>query len=380
MNTRISTNEIVDIYVAMKKEMHTDQATPFFLFNQDFQIIWRNKISRNKFHKFTCLNDFLPFLKDATLEKIIMELSDWQKITVELHEDFPGGFTKFHFYKGPHQCDGRIFECQLFKGEPQPISVEAATKYKTFIQTICNEARPDLAELETKNHLSTPSIMNLKQSFLELERLSEMQEEYAKLDQGTVPHKIRLIDLSAYLTSILEFTRGLLGKAGIDLCSYTPTESILVYTEPEYILRTLAQLISNAAQFREGDSAITIRCEAHDVAMDISVENKGAIPEIVRPTLFQPNFSYHYDGDIGNGLGLFIARGYARFMGGDIFVEERDHTTIFKLSLPLHRDFEPEQNIQSQLCLLLSDIPGGEQFVSSLNCYSKTPPNSETRK
>lgn len=204
------------------------------------------------------------------------------------------------------------------------------------------------------------ALATAKLSTMELRRIYEMQEEFIKLFEGQMPHQIEQVDLSAFLTSVLKCAHNLLQKTDIELCYHLPEESLIVYAEPKYILRALAQLISNAARFRKENTPISVACAAHENFIEISVENTGSIPEKAREKLFELKFSYSPDGR-GCGLGLTVAREYAKFMGGSLNVEEKDCNTVFKMLLPLHYS-DPAESYDYQLRVLISDIPLAYKF------------------
>jgi signal transduction histidine kinase len=65
----------------------------------------------------------------------------------------------------------------------------------------------------------------------------------------------------------------------------------------------------------------------------IVVEDSGpGVPDELRPRLFE-RFA-RGDAAIGSGLGLSIARGYARAHGGDLVYEQSDRGARFELILP----------------------------------------------
>ena len=65
----------------------------------------------------------------------------------------------------------------------------------------------------------------------------------------------------------------------------------------------------------------------------IAVEDSGpGVSDEVRPRLFE-RFA-RADSAVGSGLGLSIARAYARAHGGDLVYEQRDRGARFELVMP----------------------------------------------
>ncbi|HET9868982.1 MAG TPA: HAMP domain-containing sensor histidine kinase, partial [bacterium] len=90
----------------------------------------------------------------------------------------------------------------------------------------------------------------------------------------------------------------------------------------------LANLLSNALKFSPRGSAITLEASERDGRLAIRVLDRG--PGLTPPQLesFRKGQrlanSPGTEGEPGTGLGLFLSRDYARFMGGDLQLLARD--------------------------------------------------------
>lgn len=109
-----------------------------------------------------------------------------------------------------------------------------------------------------------------------------------------------------------------------------------VFGDRHHILQILVNLIGNAVKFSPASSTIRIRADAGGLsARGVAVEDEGpGIAEADRKRVFD-KFERLGAGGEGVGLGLYIARGMARAMAGDLEVEAAPGGGArFLLSLP----------------------------------------------
>jgi PAS domain S-box-containing protein len=106
------------------------------------------------------------------------------------------------------------------------------------------------------------------------------------------------------------------------------------------IVKTILQnLLSNAFKYTLNDGTITVSIEAKD-AIVISVGDTGVgIPTRQQPKIFTRLFradnAKHQDTD-GTGLGLYIVKQMAEYVGGEINFESEEHKgSTFTVTLPL---------------------------------------------
>jgi signal transduction histidine kinase len=101
--------------------------------------------------------------------------------------------------------------------------------------------------------------------------------------------------------------------------------------DPLVIDRVLSNLLTNAVRY--GTPPITISAEQRDRHVRIAVEDcGGGVPPELRPRLFERFARGEQAG--GSGLGLSIARAYARAHGGDLVYYPRDGGARFEFLLP----------------------------------------------
>ena len=98
-------------------------------------------------------------------------------------------------------------------------------------------------------------------------------------------------------------------------------------------------VLDNALRFAPGGSAVTVTPYLHDGDAAIAVCDLGpGVAEQDRDVIFE-RFRRGSEGPIGTGfgLGLTIARGLARRMGGDLVLRSSRSPTCFSLELPAWR-------------------------------------------
>jgi signal transduction histidine kinase len=103
-----------------------------------------------------------------------------------------------------------------------------------------------------------------------------------------------------------------------------PDEEILVVGDPNWIGRSVSNLIINGIQAVEEGVKPIIRLSLRQTSLKrvlIAVEDNGkGIPEDIREKVFMPNFSTKYS---GSGIGLAIAKRAVEHAGGKLWFETK---------------------------------------------------------
>ena len=162
-----------------------------------------------------------------------------------------------------------------------------------------------------------------------LKRLLEELLDLSRLDSRGVRINPKPLVLGGVLSQIV--TETIPGGPQIEI---DVPDSLAVVADRLVIDRVVSNLLTNAARY--GEEPITLSGSRTDMHVRIAVEDSGpGVSDEVRPRLFE-RFA-RADSAIGSGLGLSIARAYARAHGGDLVYEQRERGARFELILPQQR-------------------------------------------
>ena len=105
--------------------------------------------------------------------------------------------------------------------------------------------------------------------------------------------------------------------------------------DPDKLRQVLDQLVSNAVKFSPSGGVVNVSAHRGEDTVEVAVADEGVgIPAAERERIFAK--FYKAGGGQGAGLGLFIAQGLVREMGGTIWVEsEEGRGSRFAFELPV---------------------------------------------
>jgi PAS domain S-box-containing protein len=110
---------------------------------------------------------------------------------------------------------------------------------------------------------------------------------------------------------------------------------VAVQADPDKLRQVLEQLVSNAVKYSPEGGTVTVSARRVEEAVEVAVADQGiGIPQSERERIFSK--FYKAGGAQGTGLGLFIAQGLVREMGGRMWVDsEEGRGSRFAFELPL---------------------------------------------
>jgi len=147
-----------------------------------------------------------------------------------------------------------------------------------------------------------------------LRRLIEQLLDLSQLDSRRISVNPKPLVLNRALAEIVAETV----PEGTQVQLDVPPD-LAVVADPLVLDRVLSNLLTNATRY--GTPPIVIAAEQRDRHLRIAVEDSGSgIPEELLPDLFER--FVRGEGTHGSGLGLTIARAYARSHGGDLVLAE----------------------------------------------------------
>ncbi len=157
-----------------------------------------------------------------------------------------------------------------------------------------------------------------------LRRLVEQLLDLSRLDEQAIKIEPKPVVLHTVLEGIAA-----VAVPGVPVQLDVPAD-LGVVVDPLVLDRVVSNLLANAARY--GRPPIRVEADRRDRHLRVTVEDRGAgVPEHLVSSLFE-RFE-RGDHASGAGLGLAIARAYARAHGGELVYEPRG-STRFQLVIP----------------------------------------------
>lgn len=142
------------------------------------------------------------------------------------------------------------------------------------------------------------------------------------LELGDLEYRLEPADLRALVEEGIEAARRLDGGRAIEV---TGVDDLEVEVDREQAVRALRAVLGNAIRYSAEGSPVQVAVSAGQAAVEVAVLDRGpGIPESQRERAFEKFSRLDATAAAGAGLGLFLARGLARGMGGDLRAEDRE--------------------------------------------------------
>jgi PAS domain S-box-containing protein len=154
----------------------------------------------------------------------------------------------------------------------------------------------------------------------------------AKLDSGDLAVTLEPTDVDSVVRDVVGAASA--SSNGHRIVAEVDAEGCRAQADPEKLRQVLEQLISNAVKYSPGGGTVTVSATRRADAIEVAVADQG---EGIAASERDRIFSRFYTGGTGQGtgLGLFIARGLVREMGGRMWVEsEEGEGARFAFELP----------------------------------------------
>ncbi len=141
------------------------------------------------------------------------------------------------------------------------------------------------------------------------------------LDLGDVDYLLEPVELRGVLEEAVAAARRIDPARSID-CS--GADGLIVEADREHVLRAVRAVLVNAVRHTPPESPVEMVAGAGPDTVRLEVLDRGpGIPAARRELAFE-KFRRLDDRTGGAGLGLFLARGLARGMGGDLSLDDRE--------------------------------------------------------
>ena len=164
-----------------------------------------------------------------------------------------------------------------------------------------------------------------------LRRLLEELLDLSRLDARAINVEPRPLVLKAALSDVVNGAVAASETVELDI-----PDDLAAVVDPLVLERVISNLVANAVRY--GEPPIRIVAAQRDRHLRVAVEDAGpGIPKDLEARIFD-RFARGGDGETGHGLGLAIARAYARAHGGDLVHDPRPGGARFELLIPQERN------------------------------------------
>jgi PAS domain S-box-containing protein len=161
----------------------------------------------------------------------------------------------------------------------------------------------------------------------------------ARLEAGDLHVELVPTDLRDVVSEVVTNVRQVADLNGHRFVLHLPDEPLAAAADREKLGQILTNLLDNAVRFSPNGGTVTVEALRRAGRVEVRVVDEGqGIPEDERERIFS---KFHRSdsaprGQRGAGLGLFIARGLVRAMGGRIWVDSAEGGgSSFAFELPL---------------------------------------------
>lgn len=161
----------------------------------------------------------------------------------------------------------------------------------------------------------------------------------SRLQKGGVEPVLKTIDMSRFIRSITTEMKGMGAEKHIECHSDTPSEPVLLKSDPMLLSIVMQNLLSNAIKYsREGGEVrVALTLTGSDVVIRVADQGIG-IPHADQEHIFEKLYRAHNARllDVnGSGLGLYSSKNIVEKLGGAISFESREGAgTAFIVSFP----------------------------------------------
>lgn len=192
-------------------------------------------------------------------------------------------------------------------------------------------------------------------------RSTSLVSRYHKLVNGTVETNFQWLDLSDFVSNLLQTLQVVFRKTQYKLRCNVPEEVLITRADEPLLSQALFHLIANSCTFSPEDSTIRVALTRQGDAAHITVTDEGiGISRDNLERIFAPFYSKRDvpvpEEEMGLGLGLPIAKRIVELHGGRIFVvSEENRGTTVAIALPLKEPDSRELILHSDSAKYVTD-------------------------
>ena len=175
----------------------------------------------------------------------------------------------------------------------------------------------------------------------ESERLTRIVDallSVARIDSGDLQVNLAATDVQLLVTDVVASAKENGTANGHRFVLDLPTEPLAAEADPEKLRQVLLQLVDNAVKYSPDGGRVTVAARRKRDTVEFQVVDEGpGIPAAERERIFR-KFYRADDARGGTGIGLYLAEGFVKAMGGRIRVEsDEGKGSRFAFELPVAR-------------------------------------------
>jgi signal transduction histidine kinase len=223
-------------------------------------------------------------------------------------------------------------------------SVEYTGYLESMASRLTHEFRTPLTMVQSSlENIQTDTDSNRESPYIEraldgtrrLNLILTRIREATRLEQALQNSEKENIDVTAFCKSLRDgYT---ITYPQVNFKCHLADNPVWSQISPDLISQAMDKLISNAIDFHQPNTPITIALDTNNKALEIKVKNRGPqIAENEIPKLFHSMESRRKgnDNQIHLGIGLYLVRLIAEFHRGDAWVVNESDGVCFTISLP----------------------------------------------
>jgi len=218
-----------------------------------------------------------------------------------------------------------------------------------FVTQVSHELRTPLTSIRMfADMLGTPELPegkrlkfadNIAKESARLSLLIERLLAFNTLEKGGRVVAVGRLEVGPVIEEVASEMAAALAAAGLSPRIELPAGPLVALADHSTLKQALLNLLENAAKYAPGSGEVVISVRAEAGAVFIRVVDAGpGLPAAIRPHLFEP---FVQGGQTlttkspGVGLGLSLARGLLRQIGGDLTHVTAATGAVFEIRLPL---------------------------------------------
>lgn len=210
-----------------------------------------------------------------------------------------------------------------------------AAEKTTFVSNVSHELRTPLtsilsyAEMLLEGRCRTDemrrkAVDKIIRQGRRLDRMVAELLDFSRLERGTRQYRMEMVDAEEVVRETVEGLRSSFAEHGITVSASGCSR---VRVDLDSLHQILENLLTNAAKYAAKDGPVEVALEAGEGVLEIRVADHGPgmtprqMQNAFKPFWRADNSTTRTTG--GYGIGLAVARGHARGMGGDLTVRAR---------------------------------------------------------